>query len=144
MSKCIESFPALVKVCYDTGMDNAFQQGSRNFNSCLALAEDFRKRYGLLGLDARHKAFVEKAFPDITDWRAPLNHMAEEVQEAIQSGEEEEFADILLLLLSSFRLRFPEGDVGYLLHIAHEKMAVNEKRKWGAKEAGGHRKHIKE
>lgn len=97
---------------------------------------------GLFRLDSEHEDFCIRSFPDLTDYRGPLRHMAEEVQEAIESGEADEFADILLLLLSAWRLRFPGGNVGDLVHTAFKKLEVNKTRRWLKLNSEGFSKHI--
>ena len=94
-------------------------------------------------LDAQHADFVKRKFPNITDWRGPMKHCRKETKEAIESGEEEEFADVLLTLMSSWRLRFPEADVYRLLEAAKEKLIKCEPREWGEVNADGFQEHIK-
>jgi len=84
----------------------------------------------LKDFDQAHKEFCETAFPDINDYRKPLEHMKLEIQEAITSGEPEEFADILMLLLSAFRLRFPKCNTDDLLSAAASKLIINRERTW--------------
>jgi predicted house-cleaning noncanonical NTP pyrophosphatase (MazG superfamily) len=96
----------------------------------------------LKDFDEAHREFVEQTFPDVTDYRAPLEHMKEEVKEAIESGEPEEYADILMLLLSSFRLRFPELTTDDLLQFSVSKLIVNKQRKWGDVNEKGFREHL--
>lgn len=98
---------------------------------------------GIHELYRQHANFVAEAFPTITDYRGPLRHMAKEVQEAIESGEPEEFADILLLLFSAFRLRFPGHSAYNLVNIAFDKLAVAQRRKWGKVNEQGFSEHIK-
>lgn len=83
-----------------------------------------------------HGKFVKEAFPEITDFRGPLKHLLKEVQEAIESGDEEEFADIFMLLLSAFRLRFPRKTINFLILISIEKLGRNKMRKWEMNDEG--------
>ena len=89
-----------------------------------------------------HGVFCEKAFPTITDFVPVLKHLKEEADEAISSGEAEEFADVLMLLLSAFRLRFPDEGVHSLLYAAEQKLKVCKERKWVIVE-DGYGQHIK-
>lgn len=89
-----------------------------------------------------HKVFTEKTFPDIKDYRGPLRHLKEEVDEAIESGEEEEFADILMLLLSAFRLRFPGKTTNDLLSMCFEKLGQLKERQWAMNDQG-YATHVK-
>ena len=81
-------------------------------------------------LNNKHKKFTDHAFPDITDYKATLQHLRREVDEALASGALEEFADIFLLLLSSYRLRFPERSISTLIDAANIKLQHNKNRKW--------------
>lgn len=83
-----------------------------------------------------HARFTDSTFPDIKDFRGPLRHLLEEVQEAIDSGEEEEFADMFMLILSAFRLRFPGKNTHALLQMCFNKLAENRKRRWARNDKG--------
>lgn len=90
----------------------------------------------LKNFDRKHSEFTNRVFPQITDFRGPLKHMKKEVKEAIASGEPEEFADILMLLLSSFRLRFPLCNTDDLLKAAAAKLEICEGRDWKMNDQG--------
>lgn len=90
-----------------------------------------------------HADFVSRKFPEIRDYRGPLRHLKKEVDEAIESGEEEEFSDILLLLFSSYRLRFPNNSPDDLLKAAYLKLTACEGREWGKMNKEGFQEHIR-
>ncbi len=101
--------------------------------------------------------FSDKTFPG---QRNPgiLHHLKEEVEEAIRAIEdqkslslnmipkelayavEDEYADMLLLLLDSARSQGMDAE--YLLEIAQRKMEINKKRKWGKPDKNGVIRHI--
>jgi len=98
--------------------------------------------------------FSENTFGYRHDPIGPLNHLKEEVDELIEAiraipfanpdgevdpeqfelirkNEEEEWADCLLLLLDSFRIRYGnETSYNKLLHFALSKLEVIKKRDW--------------
>lgn len=76
-------------------------------------------------------------------YTAPLYHMTKEVLEAIDSGEPEEYADILLLLLDSWSKRFPGISTDELLRAAEEKIEVLWTRKYGEPDENGVYEHIR-
>ena len=94
-------------------------------------------------LNMVHKDFVDRKFPNITDWRGPLHHLSEEVKEAIESGEEEEFAYLQLLILSAFRLRFPGASTNHLIKMCFRKLKKLEGIEWGEVNDKGFQEHIK-
>ena len=61
--------------------------------------------------------------PDRT-YAAPLEKLHEEIQECMQGGEIEEYADCLLCLLDSFRKRYPHQSTSFLLISAEHKLQV--------------------
>ena len=87
--------------------------------------------------------FSDKQFGKNRPFTAPLHHMKKEIKEAIDSGELEEFADILLLLLDSFRKRYPRAHTDKLLRAALRKINVCKKRKWGKPDKNGVFEHIR-
>lgn len=99
------------------------------------------------------KEFSDGQFGIRTDPRGPLNHLKEEVIELIDSinevdqldpeftdselytkakkNEEEEWADCLLLLLDSFRIRYGDGvSFDKLIHFSLNKLNVIKTREW--------------
>lgn len=90
-----------------------------------------------------HAAFCAEKFPDITDFRGPLRHLKKEVDEAIDSGDPEEFADMQILLLSAFRIRFPEKNTEHLIRMCFEKLKKCENREWGEINGEGFVEHVK-
>lgn len=98
--------------------------------------------------------FSEGQFGPRKDPRGPLNHLKEEVIELIDSidevdkyrsddpftheeyakakkNEEGEWADCLLLLLDSFRIRYGNGvSFDKILHFALKKLDVIKNREW--------------
>lgn len=100
------------------------------------------------------KEFSVGQFGPRTDPRGPLNHLKEEVNELIESiekvdeldsnspfyyeeyqkekkNEEEEWADCILLLLDSFRIRYgSHTSYNKLLHFALNKLEVIKSREW--------------
>lgn len=84
----------------------------------------------LENFNREHAKFCAKAFPNITDYRAPLKHLKKEVKETMVSGEPDEYADCLMLLLSSFRLKYPHCDTHDLLRAAAAKLEINKSREW--------------
>jgi len=112
--------------------------------------------------------FSEGQFGPRTDPRGPLNHLKEEVIELIESigkvdemsirlnripqefeklkkNEEEEWADCILLLLDSFRIRYGnETSYNKLLHFALNKLEVVKDREWDKEpDENGAYRHIK-
>lgn len=94
-------------------------------------------------LNDAHADFVKRKFPNVTDWKGPLHHLEKEVKEAIESGEEEEFADMQLLILSAFRLRFPDKTVFDLIDMCFSKLNKCESREWGEVNELGFVEHIR-
>jgi NTP pyrophosphatase (non-canonical NTP hydrolase) len=100
------------------------------------------------------KEFSEGQFGHRTDPRGPLNHLKEEVKELIDSinevdqcnqndsstyeeykkakrNEEEEWADCLILLLDSFRIRYGNGvSFNKLLQFGLKKISIIKNREW--------------
>lgn len=104
----------------------------------------------LNGLMDWNYEWAHKVFPDhATDPLAPLHHLKNEVEElieAIEGGNEEEFleeyADCIILLTGSFRrLGYRARD---LLEASYAKMDKNEKREWGKPDENGVYKQVKQ
>lgn len=87
--------------------------------------------------------FSDEIFGKLRPFTAPLHHMKLEVEETIQSGDEEEFADILLLLLDSYRKKFPNSITQDLLNVADKKIALLWNRKWDKPDENGVIQHIR-
>lgn len=73
----------------------------------------------------------------------PLNHLRRECDEAIESGDISEFADIFLLLIDAFHRRFPIANADSMIKAAKNKLEINKKRKWGKMDSDGVSEHIK-
>lgn len=88
--------------------------------------------------------FSDETFGTERPFTAPLYHLKKEVDEAIESGEMEEFVDMQLLLLDAFRKRFPELTTQDLLDFCHEKITVVlPARRWGKPDKNGVFEHIR-
>ena len=86
-------------------------------------------------------------FSDITfgthrPFTAPLHHLKKEVDEVIESGSILEYADCLLLLLDSFRKRYPTHHTDWLIEACRAKLAICKSRKWGKADDNGVIEHI--
>ena len=88
--------------------------------------------------------FSDTTFGEDRPFTAPLHHMKLEVDEAIESGNEEEFADILLLLLDSYRKKHPLKSTKDLLNCANAKIEKLKTRKWQKPDERGVVQHIRE
>jgi len=86
----------------------------------------------------------DKLFGTERDFTAPLYHLKKEVEEAIESGEIEEFVDMQLLLLDSYRKRFPDFDTQVFLNCCEEKIQTLYRRKYQAPDEHGVIEHIRE
>lgn len=90
-------------------------------------------------------AFSDEKFGKERPFTAPLHHLKKEVDEAIESGEIEEFVDMQLLLLDAYRKRFPDFPVQTLLNCCREKIEIAlPKRKWGVPDENGVVEHIRD
>ena len=89
-----------------------------------------------------HKTFVEKAFPNVTDFRGPFYHMNKEIVECKENGVLQEFADLQMLLLSAFRLKYPSLNTYNLIWICFSKLEKCKNRKWGEINEEGFVEHI--
>jgi len=88
--------------------------------------------------------FSDKTFGSERPFTAPLHHLHKEVDEAIESGEIEEFVDMLLLLLDAYRKRFPDFTTETLLKCCQEKIPNLYNRKYGKPDENGVVEHIRE
>lgn len=88
--------------------------------------------------------FSDKTFGKDRPYTAPLYHLKEEIEEVIPNGDMMEYADCLLLLLDSFRKRYPNVSIYELINTAFEKIEILKKRKWYAPDENQVFKHIKE
>lgn len=88
--------------------------------------------------------FSDETFGKDRPFTAPLHHMKLEVEEVIQSGDEEEFADVLLLLLDSYRKRFPKNSTDDLLNCSANKIEALKYRKWQKPDENGVFQHVRE
>ena len=90
-------------------------------------------------------AFSDEKFGSDRPFTAPLHHLKKEVNEAIESGEIEEFVDMQLLLLDAYRKRFPDFPVQTLLNCCEEKIVITlSKRTWGKPDENGVIEHIRD
>jgi hypothetical protein len=88
--------------------------------------------------------FSDKTFGKERSFTAPLHHLKKEVEEAIESGEIEEFVDMQLLLLDAYRKRFPDFPVQTLLNCCKEKIVHTlPNRKWGKPDKNNVIEHIR-
>jgi hypothetical protein len=89
--------------------------------------------------------FSDKTFGADRPYTAPLYKLAEEVQEAIDGGKMEEYADMLLLILDSFRKKYPLTDAQILLdYCEHKVKNILPNRVWGNPDVNGAYHHITE
>lgn len=88
--------------------------------------------------------FSDNKFGKERPFTAPLQHLKLEADEAIESGELEEFCDILLLLLDAFRKKFPDLSTDDLLSECRAKIKICEKRKYHKPDKNGIIEHIRE
>ena len=87
--------------------------------------------------------FSDRTFGENRPFTAPLHHLKKEVDEAIESGELDEFADMQLLLLDAFRKKFPSLKTGDLLDRCKVKIMICEKREWGQPDENGVIEHMR-
>jgi len=92
---------------------------------------------------AKIAKFSDTKFGVDRTFTAPLYHLKKEVDECIESGEIEEYVDMQLLLLDSYRKRFPDFDTQILLNCCEEKIETLYKRKWGLPDENGVVEHIR-
>lgn len=81
--------------------------------------------------------FSDRVFGKDRPYTAPLHHLKKEVDETIEDGDIFEYADCLLLLLDSYRKKFPDKSTDELLEACKQKMEINEKREWGEPDDNG-------
>lgn len=88
--------------------------------------------------------FSNQTFGEDRPFTAPLYHLKKEVDEAIESGDLEEFVDMQCLLLDAFRKRFPEMTTQEFLEFCKEKITVVlPARTWGKPDKNGVIEHIR-
>ncbi|MFW6225718.1 MAG: dATP/dGTP pyrophosphohydrolase domain-containing protein [bacterium] len=87
--------------------------------------------------------FSEKTFGKGRSYREPLHHLKEEIDEVLESGEESEYADCLLLLLDSYSKRYPKKNVSDLIKSSEDKLEILKERKWNKPDENGVFKHKK-
>lgn|GEM_PF-893548 len=87
--------------------------------------------------------FSDEVFGIDRPFTAPLHHMKKEVDEAIESGDKEEFADLLLLLLDAYRKKFPLNTTQDLLNESQDKIEICKSRKWSKPDENGVIEHIR-
>ena len=68
--------------------------------------------------------FSDETFGDERPYTAPLLHLKKEVETAMQTGDIEDFVDMLCLMLDAFRKKFPETPTESLLLLCKKKMEV--------------------
>jgi hypothetical protein len=88
--------------------------------------------------------FSDRKFGTERTYVAPLHHLKLEVVEVMADGDMYEYADCLLLLMDSFRKRYPDQHSDILLKSCIEKISICEDRKWGDPDENGVFQHIKE
>lgn len=88
--------------------------------------------------------FSDDVFGKDRPFTAPLYHMKLKIDEVIESGDEEEFADVLLLLLDSYRKRYTNNSTQDLLNFAAKKIEILKNRKLQKPDPNGVIQHIRE
>lgn len=88
--------------------------------------------------------FSDRKFGKERPYTSPLYHLKLEVQETIEDGDIMEYADCLLLLMDSFRMKYPGKHSDELLKACFDKLEICETRKWGEPDENGVFQHIKE
>jgi hypothetical protein len=80
--------------------------------------------------------------PSQRDSKGPLNHLKEEINEALDKPKDIlEWADMLLLVLDGYR-RENIGTLEDLEMAANTKVIICQNRKWGQMDSNGVVKHI--
>ena len=87
--------------------------------------------------------FSDRVFGVDRPYTAPLYHLKKEVDETIIDGELEEYADMMLCLLDSFRKKHPDKTTLDLMCACHFKLAKLEERQWGKPDENGVIEHIR-
>jgi hypothetical protein len=87
--------------------------------------------------------FSDRVFGKDRPYTAPLHHLKKEVDEVIDDGAIEEYADCLLLLIDSYRKKFPGIPTSWLLDAANSKINVLETRTWQKPDENGVFEHIR-
>lgn len=90
-----------------------------------------------------HRKVNEKLFGPNRSYKGALNHLGLEVQEALESGEQEEFIDCFFLILDAYRCRFPNHTAKDFQDAAWKKLHKNLKREWKPLNDQGFSEHIK-
>lgn len=84
--------------------------------------------------------FTDRAFGQATPV-SKLHHLAEEVQELIETPEDRlEWADCMILLIDAAKKA--GYDMNDLYQAVQDKMEINKKRKWGAPDENGVVRHL--
>ena len=68
--------------------------------------------------------FSDETFGEDRPFTAALYHLKKEVEQAIETGEMEDFVDMQCLLLDAFRKRFPNEPTQTLIDLCKEKIEV--------------------
>lgn len=87
--------------------------------------------------------FSDRKFGKERPFTAPLHHLKKEVDECIESGDLEEYADCLLLLMDAFRKKYPNYHSDILIQACLNKIRKCENRIWGEPDENGVIEHIK-
>ena len=89
--------------------------------------------------------FSDTTFGTKRPYTAPLHHLKKEVDECIESGSLEEFADCLLLLMDAYRKRFNGKNMhdSDLIEACLKKLEVCKKRDWGKPDENGVIEHLR-
>lgn len=131
-----------VGIC--TKKEFKYIRGYRKFKSILI--DRWSKKDKLFTLELTKDLiaeFSDRKFGTERDFKAPLHHLKEEVDETIEDGDILEYADCMLLLLDSFRKKYPDKHTDYLLEKCAEKVSICEDREWNKADENGVIKHIK-
>lgn len=86
--------------------------------------------------------FSDQTFGKERSYISPLKHLEKEVIEIQESGKMSEYADAQLLLLDSFRKRFPGVHTDVLLQECATKIEINKTRKWSQPDKDGVFEHV--
>lgn len=101
-----------------------------------------KKRHNGQKLMDKITKWSDSTFGENREPIAPLSHLSEEVEEAKSSPyDDEEYADIFMLLLDAYRMRGKKFN-DLLYHTFH-KLEKNKNRNWGKPNENGVVKHIK-
>lgn len=88
--------------------------------------------------------FSDRTFGKDRPFSAPLWHMKKEIDECLETPTLEEYSDLQLLLLDSFRKAHEDKSVDELFDASMDKISVLKKREWGEPDENGVIEHKKD